>query len=62
MFLLLARSYNRPKICETLTISDETVKTHIKHIYQKMSIHTRDELQDLVVRETAEHVGKDYGL
>ena len=62
VFLLLARSYNRPKICETLMISDETVKTHIKHIYQKMSIHTRDELQDLIAREVARDACEGYGL
>ena len=48
---LLAQRYNRPQICELLVISDETVKTHIKHIYQKLSIHTREDLVELVNRE-----------
>lgn len=48
---LLAQRYNRPQICELLVISDETVKTHIKHIYQKLSIHTREDLIDRVNRE-----------
>lgn len=44
-FLLLGR--NAPAIAEELVISTNTVKTHIKRMYQKMGIHSRQELADL---------------
>ena len=33
---------------EELYVAKSTVKTHIKHIYQKMGLHSRDELFELV--------------
>jgi DNA-binding CsgD family transcriptional regulator len=50
---MLAHGYNRPQIRAELFISDETVKTHIKHIYKKLDIHSRDDLADLVEKELA---------
>lgn len=44
-FLLLGRS--TPYISETLYISTDTVKTHIRHIYQKLDIHNRQDLLTL---------------
>lgn len=43
--ILLGR--NTPNIAEELVISANTVKTHIKRIYQKIGIHSRQELADL---------------
>lgn len=43
--LLLGRS--SPRIQGELFISESTVHTHIRHIYAKMSIHSRQELIDL---------------
>jgi LuxR family maltose regulon positive regulatory protein len=40
--LMLERKYNK-EIAETLGISLETVKTHIKHIFQKLDISNRRE-------------------
>lgn len=45
---LLAQGRSRPYIREKLFISKNTVATHIKHIYGKMGIHSREELIDVV--------------
>lgn len=44
---LLARGYSRPYIREKLFISKNTVATHIRHIYGKLGIHSKEELIDL---------------
>ncbi len=49
VFLLLARGRNRDYIQEALVISKNTVKVHVKHIYQKMEVHSHQELIDMVV-------------
>ena len=33
---------------QELVLSYNTVKTHIKHIYQKLGVHSRQELLDLI--------------
>jgi DNA-binding CsgD family transcriptional regulator len=48
---MLAHGFNRPQISTKLFISDETVKTHVKHIYKKLEIHSRHDLVDLVENE-----------
>lgn len=45
---LIARGYSRPYIREKLFISKNTVATHIRHIYGKLGIHSKEELIDLV--------------
>ena len=45
--LLLGRS--SPRIQAELFISESTVHTHMRHIYAKMGIHSRQELIDLAV-------------
>lgn len=42
----LALGYSRNQIQEDLFISQGTVNTHISHIYQKLDIHSRGELQE----------------
>lgn len=44
--VLLGR--DAPSISEELCISANTVKTHIKRIYRKVDIHSRQELADMV--------------
>lgn len=44
---LLLKGYNNPKICEKLTISQNTLKTHLRNIYRKTSVANRQELIDL---------------
>ncbi len=45
----MARGRNRDYIQEALVISKNTVKVHVKHIYQKMDVHSHQELIDMVV-------------
>lgn len=48
IFVLLARGRNSPYIQEELTISYNTVRTHVRHIYEKCGFHTQQELIDAV--------------
>lgn len=45
---LLLAGRSAPYIAEQLCVSQNTVKTHVRHIYAKLDIHTRQELLDLV--------------
>lgn len=45
---LIARGRSTPRIQEELHVSANTVNTHTSHIYQKLGIHSRQELLDLV--------------
>lgn len=45
---LLAKGRDGKFIAEEYVLSYNTVKTHIKHIYQKLGVHSRQELIDLV--------------
>lgn len=45
---LLAEGRSVPIICERLVISEGTARTHVKHIYQKLGVHNRQELLNLV--------------
>lgn len=47
----LARGRNKSAISEELVLSPNTVKTHTRNIYMKLSIHSQQELIDLVERE-----------
>ncbi|MDE8701880.1 LuxR C-terminal-related transcriptional regulator [Adlercreutzia equolifaciens] len=48
IFLLLAQGRSRPYIRDSLYLSKNTVATHIRHIYEKLSVHSQQELIDLV--------------
>ena len=41
VFALLIRGYSNAEICQTLTISDATVKTHVARILQKLGLRDR---------------------
>ncbi|MVX60541.1 hypothetical protein GKZ27_03575 [Enterorhabdus mucosicola] len=43
----LARGRSQPYIREELVLSKNTVASHVKHIYQKLDVHSRQELLDL---------------
>ena len=45
---LVAQGHTRASICQQLNISDGTARAHTSHIYQKLSIHKRDELLQLL--------------
>jgi DNA-binding CsgD family transcriptional regulator len=49
VFSLLMRGRSIPYIRDELVISRETVATHVKHIYAKADVHTRQELLDLAL-------------
>lgn len=48
IFALLARGRNGSFIMEHFVISRNTAKSHIKHIYTKLGVHSQQELIDLV--------------
>lgn len=46
--VLLLAGYNAADIAKILTISVNTVKTHLKNLYAKMDVHNRRELVELL--------------
>ena len=48
LLVQLAQGRTLRAISEKLTVSENTVKYHVKSIYQKLGVHTRDEIIDLV--------------
>ena len=46
----LAQGRNTPYIKKKLVISEGTILSHVNHIHQKLDIHTRQELLDIVQR------------
>lgn len=51
VLVLLARGRSATYIAETLVISSTTAKTHVKHIYQKVGITSKQVLLDIVEDE-----------
>ena len=47
--ILLVNGRTQPWISEYLNISENTVGTHVRHIYQKAEVHNRQEFIDLVI-------------
>lgn len=45
---LLAQDGPRARVCESLGISDGTARAHISHIYQKLGIHKREQLNQII--------------
>lgn len=43
----LSKGRSQPYIREELVLSKNTVNTHVKHIYQKLGVHSKQELLDL---------------
>lgn len=48
VLLLLAKGRNATFIAKEFTISAQTARTHIKHIYVKLGAHSRQELMDII--------------
>lgn len=46
---LIALGRSAKYIAEELTISYNTTRTHVKHVYEKLNIHSKQELIDLVL-------------
>lgn len=51
VFLLLARGYSQKSIADKLFVSENTVKSHRRHIYQKIGISSQQELIDMIEAE-----------
>lgn len=58
IFIMLAKGRNGKFIEDFYTVSYNTVKTHVKHIYTKIDVHSQQELIDLVERKTSEKRSK----
>lgn len=52
----LIKGRSQPHIREALLISKNTVSTHVKHIYSKLCVHSRQELIDLYEDFSERHV------
>lgn len=48
IMLYIAKGYSKPFIAEKLFITDNTVRTHVKRIYEKIDVHSKRELQKLI--------------
>lgn len=48
---MLARGHNGYHVRDELHLSYNTVKAHVRHTYQKLDVHSQQELIDLVERE-----------
>lgn len=51
VFSMLARGMSVPAIEEALVIAKNTAKSHVRKIYAKTGVHSREELADLVGRD-----------
>ena len=49
----LVQGYSQKKIAAQLFVSEETVKTHLKHIYQKAGVHSGKELTNALLLSLA---------
>lgn len=50
ILVYLVKGYDRGFIAQSLSVSAETVKSHTRHIYEKLGAHTRLELFNAVAR------------
>lgn len=50
VFSLLVRGRSVPYIRDELVILRDTAATHVKHIYAKAGVHSRQELIDLAIQ------------
>lgn len=48
VFILAAKGRTLPKIQEELYIAQGTAATHMRHVYKKLGVHSKQELSDLV--------------
>ena len=48
MLLLLAQGRTQSVIARKLSIGEGTAHSHIIHIYQKMNVHSQQELLDII--------------
>jgi ATP/maltotriose-dependent transcriptional regulator MalT len=51
VFGLLLRGLSASQVARSMTIANGTAKAHIRHIYEKLNVHNREELLQLYLRE-----------
>ena len=56
---MLARGHNGYHIRDELSLSYNTVKTHVQRIYRKLSVHSQQELIDLIENEASKQADTD---
>lgn len=56
VFSLLAKGRTQPWVAENLGISESTVNSHVRHIYGKAGVNSRQELLDLVLSAQEQQV------
>ena len=49
MLVLLLQHYSTARIAEELVVSENTVKTHVAHIYAKLAVKDRQEMIDVLL-------------
>ena len=59
VFYLLLRGRSRAYMAKDLVVTEETVKTHIKGIYQKAGVHTKQDLIDRVENVIGSESGRN---
>ncbi len=50
VFALMARGRSLPYIAETLVLSENTIRSHTRRVYNKLGVHSKQELLDLVAQ------------
>ena len=55
MLVLLAQGHTRNGIARKLVVSDNTVRAHVKSIYHKLRIHSKQELVNIIDARRAAH-------
>lgn len=50
MLEFIVRGYSRKAIADELSLAEETIKTHTGRIYQKLLVHSKQELIDLATK------------
>lgn len=61
VFLLLAQGRSRRFICEELFIADGTASTYISRVYEKLGVHSKQELLSLVLEREDAQAGDPNG-
>ncbi|MEG2007110.1 MAG: helix-turn-helix transcriptional regulator [Raoultibacter sp.] len=51
VMFLIAKGRSATRVADDLTVSTATVNSHIHHIYQKLNVHSRQEMIDLIDAE-----------
>ncbi len=52
---MLLKGYSDQRIAEELVLSYHTVRSHVRHIYAKMDVHSREEISDYINAVQNEH-------